>query len=89
MKAYRILEGIQEQHMALEVCDSLLRQNLHVSQTLFIIQFMLTNLHPHLSPIRMEELLLTKMGAKALLCIPDMARPAYEHLVSRLVLKGS
>ncbi|XP_048586399.1 zinc finger FYVE domain-containing protein 26-like isoform X2 [Nematostella vectensis] len=82
MSAYRILESIQEQQMALAICESLLQQNLHVSQTLFIIQFMLTNLYPHLSPVRRKGLLLTKMGAKALLCLPEEARPNYEHLVS-------
>lgn len=83
MKAYRILEGLQDQDMCLAICDSLLSQNLHVGQTLFIIQFMLTNLPSLLSPVRMEKLLCTKMGAKALLCLPDSARPNYEHLVSR------
>ena len=83
MKAYRILEGLQDPDMSLAICESLLTQNLHVSQTLFIIQFMLTNLPSLLSPVRIEKLLCTKMGAKALLCLPDSARPNYEHLVSR------
>lgn len=83
MKAYRILEGLQDHDMCLAICDSLLSQNLHVGQTLFILQFMLTNLSSMLSPVRIERLLCTKMGAKALLCLPDSARPNYEHLVSR------
>lgn len=83
MGAYRILEGLQDQDMCLAICDSLLSQNLHVGQTLFIIQFMLTNIPSLLSPVRMERLMCTKMGAKALLCLPDSARPNYEHLVSR------
>ena len=83
MKAYRILEGIQDHDMCLSICDSLLSQNLPVGQTLFIIQFMLTNLSSLLSPVRMERLVCTKMGAKALLCLPGSARPNYEHLVSR------
>lgn len=83
MKAYRILEGLQDHDMSLAICDSLLSQNLPVGQTLFIIQFMLTSLPSLLSPVRMERLLSTKMGAKALLCLPDSARPNYEHLVSR------
>lgn len=83
MQAYRILEGLQDHDMSLAICDSLLSQNLHVGQTLFILQFMLTNLPSLLSPVRIERLLCTKMGAKALLCLPDSARPNYEHLVSR------
>ena len=83
MKAYRILEGLQDHDMTLAICDSLLSQNLHVGQTLFILQFMLTNLSSLLSPVRTERLLCTKMGAKALLCLPVSARPNYEHLVSR------
>ena len=83
MKAYRILEGLQDYDMTRAICDSLLTQNLHVGQTLFILQFMLTNLSSLLSPVRTEKLLCTKMGAKALLCLPVSARPNYEHLVSR------
>lgn len=83
MKAYKILEGLQDPEMSQDICESLLAQNLHVSQTLFIIQFMLTNIPSLLSPVRVEKLLCTKMGAKALLCLPDSARPHYEHLVSR------
>ena len=83
MKAYRILESLQDHDMTLAICDSLLSQNLHVGQTLFILQFMLTNLSSLLSPVRTERLLCTKMGAKALLCLPVSARPNYEHLVSR------
>ena len=83
MKAYSTLEGLQDHEMSLDICESLLSQNLHVGQTLFIIQFMLTNLPSLLSPIRIEKLLCTKMGAKALLCLPGPARPHYEHLVSR------
>ena len=83
MKAYRILESLEDKDMVLAICDSLLKQNLHVGQTLFIIQFMLTNLPSLLSPVRFEMLLCAKMGAKALLCLPEAARPNYEHLVSR------
>ena len=83
MSAYRILEGVADPAMALSICDSLLTQNLRVGQTLFIIQFMLTNLPSLLSAGRLEALLWTKMGAKALLCLPQAARPDYEHLVSR------
>ena len=83
MKAYKILEGVQDSEMTQDICESLMAQNLHVSQTLFIIQFMLTNIPSLLSPVRVEKLLCTKMGAKALLCLPDSARPHYEHLVSR------
>lgn len=83
MKAYKILEGVQDSEMTQDICESLMAQNLHVSQTLFIIQFMLTNIPSLLSPVRVEKLLCTKMGAKALLCLPDSTRPHYEHLVSR------
>lgn len=83
MKAYAILEEIQDPNMCLTICESLLSQNLPVGQTLFLIQFMLTNLSSLLSPVRIERLICTKMGAKALLCLPGSARPNYEHLVSR------
>lgn len=83
MKAYAILEEIQDHDMCLAICESLLLQNLPVGQTLFLIQFMLTNLSSLLSPVRIERLICTKMGAKALLCLPGSARPNYEHLVSR------
>ena len=86
MKAYRILESMSDKEMTLTICNSLLKQNLHVSQTLFLIQFMLINLHDHLSPIRTSQLLCTKIGAKALLCLPEVSRPNYEHLVSRPLL---
>lgn len=83
MKAYGILEEIQDHNMCLSICESLLSQNLPVGQTLFLIQFMLTNLSSLLSPVRIERLVCTKIGAKALLCLPGSARPNYEHLVSR------
>ena len=86
MKAYRILESMRDKEMTLAICDSLLKQNLHVSQTLFLIQFMLLNLPEQLSPIRRGQLICTKIGAKALLCLPEAARPNYDHLVSRPLL---
>ena len=86
LKAYRVLETLPDQQMSLAICESLLSQKLRVGQKLFIIQFMLTTLPSLLSPVRIERLLCTKMGAKALLCLPEAARPNYEDLVSRPLL---
>ena len=70
----------------LAICERLLLKKMPVTSVIFIIQFMITDLAAHVSPARKRELLRHKLGANAMLCIPDNNRNSYESLASRPLL---
>lgn len=70
----------------LMICERLLSKPLAIPNVVFIINFMTTDLDGVLKQHRKHELLRQKLGANALLCIPESYHHAYESLVSQPLL---
>ncbi|GAB1601368.1 finger FYVE domain-containing 26-like [Argonauta hians] len=83
-QAFMALEKMQteDENKCLRVCNNLLENLTRQQDVLFIASYMLNYLELNLEPPRQEQLRLTCIGAKALLCLPNSIRGEYRHLVS-------
>nr|XP_006816291.1 PREDICTED: zinc finger FYVE domain-containing protein 26-like [Saccoglossus kowalevskii] len=84
MQAFQILEAITEQSECKRICEAVLptlTNNCH--STVFLSQYMLSNLSTQLNAEQIEELQCINMGAKALLCLPKDLMMNYEDLFSK------
>ena len=85
-KAYMYLEEIKDPSEMLLVCERLLSKSMAIPNVVFLIHFMTTELDNVLIPERKRELLRQRLGANALLCIPESNRLPYVSLVSQPLL---
>lgn len=85
-EVYMYLEEIKDPEKTLEICERLLEKQMPIPNTVFIIQFMITDLDTYVKPARKRELLRQRLGANAVLCIPESNRLTYEPLISQPLL---
>ena len=85
-EVYMYLEEIKDPSQMLIICESMVAKPMAIPNVLFIINFITTDLDAVLKPHRKHELLRQKLGATALLCIPESNRRSYESLVSQPLL---
>ena len=85
-EVYLYLEEIKDPAKTLQICERLLSKEMPVTSVIFIIQFMITDLAAHVKPARQRELLRHRLGANAMLCIPESNRNSYESLACRPLL---
>ncbi|XP_036363256.1 zinc finger FYVE domain-containing protein 26-like [Octopus sinensis] len=83
-EAFMALEKMQaeDEYKCLRICNGLMESLNRQQDILFIASYMLNYLESNLDPQRQEQLRLTCIGAKALLCLPNSIRGEYRHLVS-------
>ena len=80
------LEEIEDPAITLGICEQLLSKQMQIPNALFIMHFMITDLDAYLKPFRKRELLRQRLGANAVLCIPESHRRPYESLTSQPLL---
>ena len=85
-EVYMYLDEIEDPVKTLEICEELLSRQMPIANTIFIIQFIITDLHAYLRPDRKRELFRQRLGANAVLCIPEGSRRPYEYLTSQPLL---
>ncbi|XP_070571338.1 zinc finger FYVE domain-containing protein 26-like isoform X2 [Ptychodera flava] len=84
MKAYQILEEISDDKQCQNVCEAALPSlNENFQSTVFLSQYMLTQLKSQFSIQQLEEIQSVNLGAKALLCLPESTQQDYKDLISK------
>ncbi|OWF55424.1 Zinc finger FYVE domain-containing protein 26 [Mizuhopecten yessoensis] len=83
-KAFLVLEEVKSTSAAdcLALCQKLLEKLANQTDVLFIARYIITQLEPLLLDDKKDQLKMTHMGAKVLLCLPSNIRGEYCHLVS-------
>ncbi|KAL5009256.1 hypothetical protein ScPMuIL_014837 [Solemya velum] len=83
-KAFLLLEELHQQKdgNCLLICQHLLETLTNQREVLFVVSYMVNQIAEGLTDDRLDDLRLTQIGAKMLLCLPESARSEYSHLVT-------
>ena len=80
-RLYQHLEGLHNKHMTLELCQDLLQSSeISTNNSLALLRYMIENLTGMFSEERLDELLYTELGFKALDRLPESLKFSYWHL---------
>ncbi|KAI8788313.1 zinc finger FYVE domain-containing protein 26 [Biomphalaria glabrata] len=91
LTAFQLLDTLLNTSPAecLSVCQTLIGSLVQPREIKFVLSFMLRYLSNLLPSVDLEDLMLRRIGAKALMCLPSRLQAEYNHLIScpRLILE--
>ncbi|KAK3587800.1 hypothetical protein CHS0354_042763 [Potamilus streckersoni] len=87
-KVFMIFETLKENNISacLTICKKFLETLNNEQDVVFVASYMLNQLISHLSSNEVDQIRLTLIGAKMLLCLPSSMRSEYSHLVTHPTL---
>ncbi|KAL3872697.1 hypothetical protein ACJMK2_035906 [Sinanodonta woodiana] len=87
-KVFMIFETLKEKNISacLTICKKFLETLRNQQDVVFVASYVLNQLISHLSSQEVDQIRLTLIGAKMLLCLPSTMRSEYSHLVTQPTL---